>query len=115
LLELLKKSGATTMQATPATWQLLLTASRRGLPPLRAFCGGDILPADLVKELRANGCSVWNLYGPTETTIWSAVHEAASGAVSLTGTMIGRPIANTQIYILDAHLQTLPAGGKIHS
>jgi amino acid adenylation domain-containing protein len=110
LLELLKKSRATTMQATPATWQLVLTANKRGLPPLRALCGGDILPPDLVNDLRANGCSVWNLYGPTETTIWSAVHDATSGQDSLTGTIIGRPIANTQIYILDAHLQPLHAG-----
>ncbi len=109
LLELLRKSQATTMQATPATWQLLLTANKRGLPPLRAFCGGDILPPELVKELRANGCTVSNLYGPTETTIWSSVHDA-SGPDLLTGTIIGRPIANTQIYILDTHLQPLPAG-----
>jgi amino acid adenylation domain-containing protein len=110
LLELLKKCQATVMQATPATWQLLLTANKRGLPPMRAFCGGDILPPELVKELRANGCAVWNLYGPTETTIWSAVHEAISAASSTTGTMIGRPIANTQVYVIGSHLQPLPVG-----
>ncbi len=110
LLGLLKKCRATVMQATPATWQLLLTV-KRGVPPIRALCGGDILPPELVKELHAAGCSVWNLYGPTETTIWSSAHEATpAGGCSMTGTAIGRPIANTEIYIFDGHHQPLPAG-----
>ena len=109
LLELLRKSRATVMQATPGRWQLLLTANRHGLPPIRALCGGDILPPELARELCAKGCSVWNLYGPTETTIWSAVHEVAPTA-AVAGTVIGRPIANTQIYIFDSHQQPLPVG-----
>ncbi len=109
LLELLKKSRATVMQATPGRWQLLLTANSHRPLTIRALCGGDILPPELAKELRANGCSVWNLYGPTETTIWSAVHEVVPAAV-VAGTVIGRPIANTQIYIFDSYQQPLPAG-----
>ena len=110
LLQLLRNSEATVMQATPATWQLLLTTGKRELPPLRAFCGGDVLPTEVVKELLINGCEVWNLYGPTETTIWSSVHHADSGQDPSTWTLIGRPIASTQLYITDTHLQPLPVG-----
>ena len=104
LRTLLSSSGATAMQATPATWRLLLEAGWTG-PGVKMMCGGEALPRDLATELLDKG-ELWNLYGPTETTIWScAEHVRAESTVS-----IGRPIANTQVYVLDARFSPLPAG-----
>jgi amino acid adenylation domain-containing protein len=104
----LADSGATVMQATPASWRLLLEAGWSGSRRLKILCGGEALSRDLACELSARGASLWNLYGPTETTIWSAAAEVVSpgdGPVP-----IGRPIANTQLYLLDTHLQPVPIG-----
>ena len=100
-------SGATVMQATPATWRLLVDAGFRGSPNFRAFCGGEALPRDLAEALLVRAGEVWNLYGPTETTIWSTAGrvESGSGAVS-----VGRPIANTRIYVVDRLGQVVPVG-----
>ncbi|MBV9341275.1 MAG: amino acid adenylation domain-containing protein, partial [Acidobacteria bacterium] len=108
LKTLLAESGATVMQATPATWRLLLEAGWKGSPQLKILCGGEALSPELARELVARGGSVWNLYGPTETTIWSAVHRVdgkPEGRIH-----IGRPIANTQFYILNQELLPAPAG-----
>ena len=105
----LEHSGATLMQATPATWQMLVSGGWRGQRGLKALCGGEALTPTLAAQLRERTASLWNLYGPTETTIWSTVErvdvQTLDGAVS-----IGRPIANTRIYILDAALQPVPVG-----
>src|SRR5207248_7619920 len=69
----LAQSGATVMQATPATWRMLLDAGWTGNPNLKILCGGDAWPEELVRQLLARCHSLWNMYGPTETTIWSAV------------------------------------------
>ena len=105
LIELLEKSGATVMQATPATWQLLLKAGWQGKPGLKILCGGEALPRELAHPLRERSDSLWNLYGPTETTIWSTVCQVEPGEGPVP---IGRPIANTQLYILDSHWQPVP-------
>ena len=107
LVQLLAESGSTIMQATPATWRLLIRAGWEGDASLKVLCGGEELPRDLANELVARCGSLWNMYGPTETTIWSAVDrvESGHGPVSL-----GRPIANTQIVILDGSLNPLPPG-----
>jgi amino acid adenylation domain-containing protein len=114
LAEQLSKCGATTMQATPATWRLLFEGGWRGSSQLKIFCGGEALDRDLANRLLEKGAALWNLYGPTETTIWSASHQVkceSNGAVP-----IGRPIANTQIYLLDRNLQPVPVGvpGELH-
>lgn len=103
----LAESGATLMQATPATWQLLLASGWQNSTGITILCGGEALPRPLADQLLALSPAVWNLYGPTETTIWSTASpvEPAAGPVS-----IGRPIANTEIYILDASLQPVPVG-----
>jgi amino acid adenylation domain-containing protein len=113
LLEGLIASGATVMQATPATWRLLLEAEWQGSEQLKILCGGEALSRELANQLLEKGVSLWNLYGPTETTIWSALHEVGPGHGAVS---IGRPIANTQIYLLDRHLQPLPIGvpGELH-
>jgi len=111
LIEQLAASKATVMQATPATWQMLLAAGWPGDKRLRAFCGGEALAPALAEALRERVAALWNLYGPTETTIWSTAYNVAAGADSVS---IGRPIANTQIYILDQQLELAPIGVPGH-
>jgi amino acid adenylation domain-containing protein/thioester reductase-like protein len=98
LAERIEKSGATIMQATPATWRLLLASNWHGNKQLKILCGGEALSRGLANQLLAKVGSVWNMYGPTETTIWSLVYEVKPGKNSIS---IGRPIANTQIYLID--------------
>jgi len=119
LAQLLNDSGTTVMQATPTTWYLLLAAGWQGNSALKMLCGGESLPQELANQLLTKGASLWNLYGPTETTIWSTSYQvglahqtADSQAVrnSNAPELIGRPIANTQIYILDSNKQPVPIG-----
>jgi amino acid adenylation domain-containing protein len=107
LAQLIADCGATVMQATPATWRLLLDAGWTGATHLKVLCGGEALPKDLARQLLERVNSLWNMYGPTETTVWSTIRRitAPERAVS-----IGRPIANTQVYILDDNLQIVPRG-----
>jgi amino acid adenylation domain-containing protein len=107
LLRLLNQCGATVMQATPATWRMLVNSDWEKSPELKILCGGETLPRDLADQLLARGKSVWNLYGPTETTIWSSICEVRPGTGQVP---LGHPIANTQLYLLDTHLQAVPVG-----
>ena len=106
LAHLLEDSRATVMQATPATWRMLLQAGWEGSPRLKILCGGEALARDLAERLLARCAALWNLYGPTETTIWSAAWRVLSGQPI----MIGRPIANTQLYVLDGLHRPAPVG-----
>jgi amino acid adenylation domain-containing protein len=107
LASLLRQSGATIMQATPVTWRLLLEAGWTGTPGLKILCGGEALPRELAGRLLTAGAELWNLYGPTETTIWSTLHRVDDrpGAVP-----IGQPIANTEAWVLDANRRLTPIG-----
>ena len=107
LLELIKSSGTTVLQATPATWRLLLEAGWQGNRGLKVLCGGEALPLELARDLLKRSQSLWNLYGPTETTVWSAVGQVRFSDQTIT---IGRPIANTQVHLLDKRLQPVPVG-----
>ena len=107
LLDRLTECGATAMQATPSAWKLLLDAGWRSSRNFKILCGGEALPRQLADQLLAGGASLWNLYGPTEATIWSTLAEVQPGEDSVP---IGRPIANTQIYILDSQWQPVPVG-----
>ena len=107
LATLIKQSDATTMQATPATWRLLLEAGWRGDRRFNAFCGGEALNADLAQELLHKTGSLWNMYGPTETTVWSTCGHV-TGIKS--GISIGRPISNTSVWIFDEQRQVCPIG-----
>ena len=98
-------SGATVMQATPATWRMLAESGWRGNRRLKVLCGGEAIDRDLAAQLESTCGSVWNMYGPTETTIWSSV--ARIGSDELT---IGRPIANTRMYVLDGRGEPVPRG-----
>src|SRR5690606_13998001 len=111
LVDLLREAGITAMQATPATWRLLLEAGWQGSAGFKAMCGGEPLPPDLAQALLARCGELWNLYGPTETTVWSTatcVQPAAAGA--LPDIHIGRPIANTQVWILVEQGHPCPLG-----
>jgi len=105
LCDLLERSGCTVMQATPATWRLLVEAGWRGGAAFKALCGGEALPPDLAQALLERAGSVYNLYGPTETTIWSTLQRLDGSGVT-----IGRPIANTRVYVLDRHREPVPLG-----
>ncbi|MGP0062365.1 MAG: amino acid adenylation domain-containing protein, partial [Isosphaeraceae bacterium] len=113
LIEALNDPGITFLQGTPATWRLLLEAGWQGKPGLIMLCGGEALPRELATQLMGRGAALWNLYGPTEATIWSSVAKVdpVDGPVP-----IGRPIANTQMYVLDGQLQPVPVGvpGELH-
>jgi amino acid adenylation domain-containing protein len=107
LAQLIRESNITVMQATPVTWRLLLESGWNGIPGFKILCGGEAVPRELATRLLNTGAEVWNLYGPTETTIWSTVHRIDSRHGSVP---IGKPIANTQIYILDDRRQLTPRG-----
>jgi amino acid adenylation domain-containing protein/thioester reductase-like protein len=103
----LEESGASIAQATPAAWRLLLDAGWPGDKQLKILCGGEALPAELAEQLRRRSRELWNMYGPTETTVWSTVHRVKT---TDRAPAIGRPIDNTQIYILDKNMQPVPVG-----
>lgn len=96
LVQLLEQSNATIMQATPATWRMVLAAGWQGNPQLKILCGGEALTRALADPLLDRSASLWNVYGPTETTIWSMVHRVERDDRPVP---LGAPIANTQIYL----------------
>jgi amino acid adenylation domain-containing protein len=100
----LLEQQVTVMQATPSTWRMLLQPGFRFRRGFKALCGGEAMDGQLAGGLIATGATVWNLYGPTETTVWSSRKRLQSAA----RVSIGRPIAGTQAYVLDANLR--PSG-----
>ncbi|MEM9444828.1 MAG: amino acid adenylation domain-containing protein [Verrucomicrobiota bacterium] len=110
LTHLLEKSQATIMQATPASWRLLLECGWRGSPDLKILCGGEALDSSLAKQLFASGSALWNLYGPTETTIWSGALEITKGHLNQESIPIGGRLANTGFHILDEQYNEMPIG-----
>lgn len=113
LKSLLESAQPTVMQATPATWRLLIGAGWQGSKNLKIFCGGEALTRNLADQLLDRAVEVWNLYGPTETTIWSTACKVEKGEH---GISIGRPLANTTILILDQNAALVPVGvvGELH-
>jgi len=106
LARLLDAVGATILQATPATWEALLEAGWAGRAGLVALCGGESLPPSVAAGLLERGSELWNCYGPTETTVWSTLaHVTRADDVT-----IGRPIANTRVYVLGRHGEQTPIG-----
>lgn len=104
-------SGATVMQATPATWRLLLEAGWTASRGFRALCGGETLTVDLATRLIDAGCELWNLYGPTETTIWSTAAQVTRETLERGSDIpIGRPLHNTSVHVLDPGGRLAPPG-----
>ena len=110
LYALLERSGATMMQATPGMWRMLLDTAWDGGRGFKALVGGESLPSDLAHSLVERTGELWNMYGPTETTVWSTVWHVSRAAAAQRGMSIGRPIANTSVWILDQNLQPCPIG-----
>ena len=117
LMAMIEESNVSILQATPVTWKLLLSAEWHGRSSLKALCGGESLATAVSGKLSGRVQTLWNLYGPTETTIWSCRKEIkrTSTGHGLTES-IGRPISNTQVYILDDQQQPVPIGvaGEIY-
>ncbi|HEY1013985.1 MAG TPA: amino acid adenylation domain-containing protein, partial [Herpetosiphonaceae bacterium] len=107
LAQALSDHRPTIMQATPTTWRLLFAAGWAGDPDLTVLCGGEALPPDLAIALAATCRALWNVYGPTETTVWSAASRIAPGGGPIS---LGRPIANTRLYVVDPAGQLAPVG-----
>ncbi|MBF0101142.1 MAG: amino acid adenylation domain-containing protein [Desulfobacterales bacterium] len=109
LSKTLSEQAITVMQATPATWRLLLSNGWQGTQHLKILCGGEALPSSLASELLNKSESVWNVYGPTETTVWSTLHQVTN-ATGEKAQPIGRPLDNTSLYILDEAMNPVPLG-----
>jgi amino acid adenylation domain-containing protein/non-ribosomal peptide synthase protein (TIGR01720 family) len=103
---LLQQHDITVMQATPASWRLLLASGWQGNQRFKVLCGGEALPLNLAEQLQQRAGEVWNVYGPTETTVWSS-------RCLLTGSdkiKLGEPLANTRLYVVDENMNLLPPG-----
>jgi acyl-coenzyme A synthetase/AMP-(fatty) acid ligase len=107
LTELMETHRVTMLQATPATWRLLLETDWAGRPALKGLCGGEALQRDLAVALIGKVGELWNVYGPTETTIWSTVHRVRDPHTAIP---IGHPIANTRVHVLEPSGQPSPVG-----
>ncbi|WP_341367373.1 non-ribosomal peptide synthetase/type I polyketide synthase [Yoonia sp. BS5-3] len=105
LVTRLSRGDVTVLQATPTLWQMLVEAGLKATPNLKMLVGGEPLPRDLADQLRDLGGELWNMYGPTETTIWSSCGRVDGGEID-----IGQPIANTVMHVLDANDQLCPIG-----
>ncbi|MGW1761143.1 non-ribosomal peptide synthetase [Streptomyces mirabilis] len=95
------------MQATPMTWRMLIDAGWEGHSGFTAVCGGETTPPDLAEQLRTRVGVAWNLYGPSETTVWSTGHRIKDTSAPIP---IGRPIANTTLRLLDQRGELVPIG-----
>jgi amino acid adenylation domain-containing protein len=107
LSAMIERHGVTVLQATPTTWRLLVDAGWTGSEKLVALCGGERMPRELARELVPRVHALWNMYGPTETTIWSTIYRVTDWTREIP---IGRPIANTTTYVVDAAGRQVPIG-----
>ncbi|MEL6468398.1 MAG: amino acid adenylation domain-containing protein [Cyanobacteria bacterium J06623_4] len=110
LIAQLESHDITVMQATPATWRLLLDSGWQGSQTLKVLCGGEALDLPLAQQLLTHCRELWNLYGPTETTIWSSAIRISSTLLETDFVPVGGPIDNTTFYVLDEQQQILPIG-----
>lgn len=107
LIDLIDEYDVSVMQATPATWRMLLACKWQGDSSLKVLCGGEALPKDLLVDLLPLVGEVWNMYGPTETTVWSSCYKITNANAPI---LIGKPISNTQFFVLDEYLRPVPVG-----
>ncbi|MEZ3182638.1 amino acid adenylation domain-containing protein, partial [Streptomyces pimonensis] len=110
LRRLLLTEGVSVMQATPSLWQAVSAEVAPVLGGVRVLVGGEALPAALARELVASAASVTNVYGPTETTVWSTAAGLSAEDAEAATVTIGRPIAGTAVYVLDAAARPVPPG-----
>ena len=107
LRRLMQQHEVTVMQATPASWRMLIESGWSGSAGLKVLCGGEALAQELAERLRSRCAELWNMYGPTETTVWSAVAEVG---VDVKQVVLGEGIANTELYIVDERMKVVPIG-----
>ena len=108
VLELVQRWAVSVLQATPSTWRMLLDSEQAPILAQRTFlCGGEALSQELALRMLKLSSRVWNLYGPTETTIWSALHPLHAKS---SRPYLGKPIDNTSLYILGSDLELNPVG-----
>jgi len=111
LIEKIEKQKCTILQATPVTWRMLTEAGWKGNNEMKVLCGGEALPVDLAERLLPLCGELWNVYGPTETTIWSTAYQVPRReSIRSHYTAIGKPVANTKIYVLDKNMIPVPQG-----
>jgi len=113
LAEFIEAEGLSIVQATPFTWKMMLEYGWEKHLPIKAFCGGEAMSRELAGKLIERCNEVWNMYGPTETTIYSTIKKVTDNSQPIT---IGKPIDNTQVYILDPNMDEVPNGveGEIY-
>lgn len=116
LVRTMERMQPSLMQATPAGWRMLLEAGWKGDPTLRLLSGGEALDSLLASTLLERGTELWNLYGPTETTIWSAATRVAKTMLATATVPVGGAIDHTQLYVLDQRGAPVPSGipGELH-
>lgn len=101
------QGACTVLQATPATFRMMIAAGWPARPRgLRVLCGGEAMPPDLARGLLERADEVWNMYGPTETTVWSTVKRIARPD----RVDVGQPIPGTRIYVANSEMQAVPIG-----
>jgi enterobactin synthetase component F len=108
LARLIESSGVTHVQATPSVWRILMASTATKLDGVHVLVGGEALTAELAARLKSMAACVTQFYGPTETTIWSTAYQIEK--VGDDPPPIGRPILNTQLYVLDQAQQLVPVG-----
>lgn len=116
LKSVIKQQHISILQATPYTWRMLIEAGWINNRPFKIICGGEALSPELAAQLLKRSTDVWNVYGPTETTIWSTIHKITTNDLNKRYIPLGKPLGNTQIYILDASLNPISIGviGEIY-
>src|SRR6185503_19747623 len=111
LARMLDEHGVTVMQATPATWRMLVDAGWPGKPAMRILCGGEALPASLAAALCRRGSAVWNLYGPTEAVVWASTQPVDEAELDDAGVVaLGRPLPGVTLRVVDGGLREAPIG-----
>jgi amino acid adenylation domain-containing protein len=110
LMQLIVKHRVSILQATPVTWKMLLANQWQGAKNLKILCGGEALSVSLAEQLAPLSGEIWNLYGPTETTIWSTLYKYNPIPLECHTVPIGKAIANTELYVLDSELQPVSPG-----
>ena len=110
LIKLMEQQEITVMQATPATWRMLLALQWPGQDNLKILCGGEALSTSLAGELMTRCDQLWNMYGPTEATVWATVHRVKEESLRAGSIPIGQAIANMQSHILDYAGNLQPVG-----
>ncbi|WP_460862688.1 non-ribosomal peptide synthetase, partial [Rheinheimera gaetbuli] len=108
LSAMIAELGISVMQATPATWKMLVESKWQVNSALKVLCGGEALSHSLARAILASGpVTLWNMYGPTETTVWSSVQRVS---LEDSKVLMGQPIANTSMYVVNTEMALLPVG-----